>query len=249
MNGVNVHPYQDWARETLGFEFEKPEYLVTAFTHRSYVNEHKKSATAHNERQEFLGDAVLELVVTDFLFNKYKDLSEGILTAIRAALVRTESIRDAGIEMGYEKLIRTSKGEKKATDNAKKHIIANCFEALIGGIYLEKGYDAAKKVIEDYILVKADEIVKTSSWRDAKSHLQELSQRHHDQTPEYRILTEDGPDHNKIFKIGVFVDGKNIGEGTGSSKQKAQQEAATKAIEHYMKNVVKLKKKIKKEEK
>ena len=148
MSGVLIAPYQDWAKEKLGYEFKDVQLLITALTHRSYLNEHKKSATKHNERLEFLGDAVLELVATDFLFRNY-DKPEGILTAWRSALVRTESIGAAGERLGYEKLIRMSRGEKQGSDRARQQILANAFEATTGAIYLDQGYDAAAKYISE----------------------------------------------------------------------------------------------------
>ena len=232
--GVDFAPYQAWAQENLGFEFANPSILVTAFTHRSYVNEHKKSARAHNERLEFLGDAVLELATTQFLFANY-DLPEGILTSWRAALVRTESIRDAGESLGYAPLIRTSRGEKQGTEAAKLHIVANAFEALIGAIYLDKGFQAATEFIAKHILVNLDEILEDGTWRDPKSHLQEVSQREDGEIPDYRVVEETGPDHEKIFTVGAFVKGAEMGRGQGSSKQIAQQNAAKEALKTYKK--------------
>jgi len=138
MSGMQIEPYQAFAKEKLGFEFQNIQYLITALTHRSYVNEHRKSVSAHNERLEFLGDAVLELVVTDFLFNNYSE-PEGVLTSWRAALVRTESIGAAGVALGYEPLVRMSRGEKQGSDRARQQILANAFEAVTGAIYLERG--------------------------------------------------------------------------------------------------------------
>ncbi len=232
MSGVLIAPYQDWAKEKLGYEFNDIQLLITALTHRSYLNEHKKSATKHNERLEFLGDAVLELVSTDFLFRKY-DKSEGILTAWRSALVRTESIGAAGERLGYENLIRMSRGEKHGSDRARQQILANAFEATTGAIYLDQGYDAAAKYITDNILSTLPEILESESWRDPKSYLQEISQSVDGYTPIYRVLSEDGPDHEKIFKLGVFVGEKLMGEGSGPSKQHAQQDAARAAIKKY----------------
>lgn len=234
MSGMPTAPYQEFAREKLGFEFDDIDLLVTALTHRSYVNEHKKSASTHNERLEFLGDAVLELVVTDFLYKNY-DEPEGILTSWRAALVRTESIGAAGEALGYNPLIRMSRGEKQGTDRARQQILANAFEAVIGAIYLEKGYDAAEKFIQKHITSKLEAILKEGSWRDPKSHLQEVSQRIDGATPLYKVLSEEGPDHDKIFTLGVFVGEKKMGEGVGHSKQIAQQQAARTALEEYMK--------------
>lgn len=232
MSGMQIAPYQEFAREKLGFEYKNIDYLVTAFTHRSYVNEHKKSVSEHNERLEFLGDAVLELAVTDFLYRNYTE-PEGILTSWRAALVNTESIGASGDLLGYEPLIRMSRGEKKGSARARQQILANAFEALIGSIYMERGYAEAEKFVAKHILSKLDGIVESGSWRDPKSHLQEVSQRIDGETPVYRVLEEIGPDHDKVFTLGVFVGNKKMGEGTGPSKQTAQQQAARTALEAY----------------
>ena len=232
MSGILLTPYHDWAKEKLGYDFNDIQLLVTALTHRSYLNEHKKSASEHNERLEFLGDAVLELVVTDFLFQNYHE-PEGILTAWRSALVRTESIGAAGEALGYEPLVRMSKGEKNGSDRARLQILANAFEAVVGAIYLEFGYDTASDFIHKNIIVKLDDILRDGSWRDPKSHLQEVSQRIDGHTPIYRVLEEDGPDHDKVFTLGVFVGEKQMGQGTGPSKQAAQQAAAKAALEKY----------------
>lgn len=236
MTGMDVTPYQDFARETLGIEFDNIQTLITAFTHRSYVNEHRKSTSEHNERLEFLGDAVLELSVTDFLFNNFKE-PEGILTSWRAALVRTESIGESGEKLGYESLIRLSRGEKQGSDRARKQILANAFEALIGAIYIEKGYKVADEFILKHIASKLDGILESGSWRDAKSALQEVAQRIDNHTPVYKVLSEEGPDHDKIFTLGVYVGNQLKGQGTGSSKQAAQQKAAEAAVAKYEKNL------------
>lgn len=232
VHGVDFTPYQQWAKHALGFQFNNPSLLVTALTHRSYVNEHRKTARAHNERLEFLGDAVLELATTDFLFRNFY-MPEGILTSWRAALVRTESIRDAGEALGYAPLVRMSKGEQAGSEQAKLHIVANCFEALVGAIYLDHGFAAASHFIAEHILVNIDEILREGSWRDAKSFLQEITQRVDNDVPDYRVLGEMGPDHDKTFTVGVFVGGREVGRGTGTSKQHAQQAAARQAIEAY----------------
>ncbi len=232
MTGMDVSPYQEFAREKLGFEFDNIQTLVTAFTHRSYVNEHRKSTSEHNERLEFLGDAVLELSVTDYLFNNFKE-PEGILTSWRAALVRTESIGESGEKMGYEQLMRLSRGEKQGSDRARKQILANAFEALIGAIYIEKGYKAADEFILKHIASKLDAILENGSWRDAKSALQEVAQRIDNHTPVYKVISEEGPDHDKIFTLGVYVGNQLKGQGAGSSKQAAQQKAAEAAVEKY----------------
>lgn len=232
MSGMNKTPYQEFAREKLGFEFTNLDLLITALTHRSYVNEHKKSVQHHNERLEFLGDAVLELAVTEYLFTNFAE-PEGILTSWRAALVRTESIGAAGDELGYGPLIRMSKGEKNSSDRARLQMLANAFEAVIGAIYLERGFDDARDFIHKHIIVKLDGILESGSWRDPKSYLQEISQRVDGHTPVYKVLHEEGPDHDKVFTLGVFVGDNLMGRGSGSSKQSAQQEAARAAIAAY----------------
>lgn len=232
MTGMPTAPYQEFAREKLGFEYKNIDLLITALTHRSYVNEHKKSVSEHNERLEFLGDAVLELAVTDYLFNNFSE-PEGILTSWRAALVRTESIGEAGDKLGYEPLIRMSKGEKNGSTRARQQILANAFEAVIGSIYLERGYPDAEKFISKNILSKLGGILESGSWRDPKSHLQEVSQRRDNQTPVYKVLEEVGPDHDKVFTLGAFVGNRLMGKGSGPSKQMAQQEAAKAALKAY----------------
>ncbi len=234
MSGMQIGPYQEFAKEKLGFEFKTIDYLVTALTHRSYVNEHKKSVSEHNERLEFLGDAVLELSVTDYLYRNHSE-PEGILTSWRSSLVRTESIGEAGGLLGYEPLLRMSRGEKNGSDRARQQILANAFEALIGAIYLERGYDDADKFITKHITSKLESILESGSWRDPKSHLQEVSQRIDGHTPVYKVLGEEGPDHDKVFMLGVYVGDKLMGKGSGSSKQNAQQEAAKAALTAYEK--------------
>jgi ribonuclease-3 len=236
VQGVHTEPYQEFARTELGFEFDNIELLLTAFTHRSYVNEHKKSTKEHNERLEFLGDAVLELAVTNYLYRNFSE-PEGILTSWRSSLVRTESISDAGKKLGYEQLIRMSRGEKQGSDRARAQILANSFEALIGAIYLDRGYDTAEKFIEKNILTKLEGILDSESWRDPKSHLQEMSQSVDSMTPQYRVLEEIGPDHEKVFRLGVYVGENLMGVGEGPSKQIAQQQAATAALAEYKKRL------------
>ncbi|MBL8159307.1 ribonuclease III [Candidatus Saccharibacteria bacterium] len=229
---MDVTPYQQFAEEKLGGRFDNIDLLVTAFTHRSYVNEHKKSTTQHNERLEFLGDAVLELVVTEALYANYSE-PEGILTNWRAALVRTESISAAASRIGFMPLMRLSRGEKQGSERAKQQILANAFEAVTGALYLERGYDAAKTFITDHILSTLGGILETGSWRDSKSHLQEVAQSIDGFTPQYRVLHEEGPDHDKVFTLGVFVGDKLLGRGEGPSKQFAQQKAAEAALVYY----------------
>ena len=228
---MDLELYREFAKEKLGFEFNDINLLVTALTHRSYINEHKL-AHEHNERLEFLGDAVLELVSSDFLYRNYNE-PEGIMTALRAALVRTESIGDAGKELGYEPLVRMSKGEKHGSDRARDVILADCFEAVIGAIYLDQGYETAKEFITKHILVKIDTILEEGSCRDPKSYVQELAQKIDGMTPVYRTMKEEGPDHDKTFVVGVYVGEELKGVGTGHSKQEAQTEAAKEGIKKY----------------
>ena len=228
---MDLTPYQEFAKEKLGFEFNDINLLVTALTHRSYVNEHKK-VHDHNERLEFLGDAVLELVSSDFLYRNF-NYPEGVMTALRAALVRTESIGDAGKELGYEPLVRLSRGEKNGSERAHDVILADCFEAVIGAIYLDQGYEAAKEFITQHILVKIDLILEEGSWRDPKSYVQELAQKFDGITPVYRTLKEEGPDHDKTFTVGLYVGESLKGIGTGHSKQEAQTVAAREGVKAY----------------
>ncbi len=234
MTGMPIGPYIQFAREKLGFEYNDIQLLITALTHRSYVNEHKKSVSEHNERLEFLGDAVLELVVTDFLYKNYQE-PEGVLTSWRAALVRTESIGEAGQKLGYEHLVRMSKGEKQGSERARLQILANAFEATIGSIYLDQGYEKAREFVQVHILNKLDLILNEGTWRDPKSHLQEVSQRIDGATPVYKVMEEVGPDHDKVFTLGAYVNNKLMGKGIGPSKQSAQQEAARAALKTYEK--------------
>lgn len=230
---MDTTAYQNFAKEKLGFEFNDIGLLVTALTHRSYVNEHRDQHVLHNERLEFLGDAILELITSDFLYKNYNE-PEGIMTAWRAALVRTESIGEAGKELGYEPLVRLSKGEKHGTERAHDVILADCFEAVIGAIYLDQGQDAAKDFIYKHILSKMDTILAEGTWRDPKSYLQELAQKNDGWTPIYRTLKEEGPDHDKMFTVGVYVDKELKGLGVGHSKQEAQIMSAREGVKKYL---------------
>lgn len=233
---IDVTPYQEFAKEKLGFSFHDISLLVTALTHRSYVNEHRETVHAHNERLEFLGDAVLEIVVSDFLYRNY-DEPEGVMTALRSALVRTESIGAAGYELGYEPLVRLSHGEKNGSERAHEVIMADCFEAVIGAIYLDQGYDTAKDFIFKHIIVKIDDIIEEGTWRDPKTYIQELVQKTDGVTPSYKTLNEEGPDHDKSFTVGLYVKEDLIATGDGHSKQDAQINAARAAVKIYKKRV------------
>lgn len=228
---MDYTPYIEFAKEKLGVEFNDIQLLVTALTHRSYVNEHKNERE-HNERLEFLGDAILELVSSDFLYRTY-DEPEGIMTAVRAALVRTESIGAAGKELGYGPLVRLSRGEQQGLERAHDVILADCFEAVLGAVYLDQGYEAAKKIVDEYIITKIDVVIEESLWRDPKSYAQELSQKFDEITPVYHTLKDEGPDHDKMFTVGFYVRDELRGVGTGHSKQDAQTEAAREAIKRY----------------
>ena len=230
MPDTNV--YIAFAHDKLGVEFNDLDLLITAFTHRSYVNEHRKTVKQHNERLEFLGDAVLELVVTEYLYLNHND-PEGILTNWRSALVRTESISTAAVLLEFEPLLRLSRGEKRGTVRARAQILANSYEAVIGALYLDQGYGVVKNFIKNSVLATFEDILKSGSWVDPKSHLQELVQSQEGSTPVYKVLSEVGPDHEKTFSVGVLVDGKLKGEGTGPSKQAAQVSAAEDALQHY----------------
>ena len=227
---LNLETYQELARSLTGLPFNDPQLLQTAFTHCSYLNEHRRNTKEHNERLEFLGDAVLEIAVTHYLYSNYQH-PEGILTNWRAALVRTESLAQAAKKLSFMEYIRLSKGERRSTPRAREQILANTFEAVIGAVYLDQGYIAAERFISENIIVTLKDILKAGSWLDAKTHLQEHVQTTENQTPVYRVMTEEGPDHDKLFLIGVYIDGKLCGQGRGHSKQAAQQAAAQQALE------------------
>lgn len=235
MDKSSLDEYKQFAKEKLGVEFDNIDLLITALTHRSYVNEHKKTVTAHNERLEFLGDAVLELVVSDFLFHSF-DEPEGIMTSWRAALVNTDANALAGERLGYNPLVRLSRGEKNGSERARRVILADCYEAIIGAIYEDKGYEAAEKFIYDNSLSDVDEVLASESWRDPKSHLQEIAQKIDNITPAYRVMKEEGPDHDKIFTLGVYIGSHLKATGVGHSKQEAQVSAASEAIRRYRKS-------------
>lgn len=224
-----MEKYTDFEQK-LNLDFQNKDLLQQAFIHRSYINEQKDSGLAHNERLEFLGDAVLELVVTDFLYKKYPEVAEGRLTAYRSALVRTESISKAARDLGINDLLMLSKGESQDQGKARDYILANTFESFIGAVYLDQGYDAAKTVIADSLFGNIEFIISEGSWRDAKSYAQEKAQEIYSETPRYELVSSEGPDHAKDFVMAIYFGDKKIAEGTGNSKQKAQQSAAQNAI-------------------
>jgi ribonuclease III len=214
----------------IGLKFNNKNLLIQAFTHRSYINENRNAKMKHNERLEFLGDAVLELVSTEFLYEKFPERNEGELTAIRAALVNTITLYEVSSELGFNKELLLSKGEAKDTGRARQAILANTFEAVVGAIYLDQGYEASKIFISKNLLPRTDRIIEDSLWVDAKSKFQEKAQEHCATTPSYKTLDETGPDHDKQFRVGVFIGGEQISSGVGKSKQDAEQEAARNGL-------------------
>lgn len=214
-----------------GITFKNKELLRRAFTHRSYLNENRGAESSHNERLEFLGDAVLELMVTEYLFEKYPDNNEGDLTAYRAAMVNAITLSEVAQKINVNDYLLLSKGEARDTGKARQYILANTMEAIIGAIYLDQGYDAAKYFISKNLFHLIDKIVEEKSWIDAKSRFQEKAQEKESFTPLYKSLKEEGPDHDKHFTVGVYLDKELIAEGTGKSKQEAEQDAARKALE------------------
>ena len=213
-----------------GVGFKDQNLLTQAFVHRSYINENKNSGLSHNERLEFLGDAVLELVITDFLYKKYPTKAEGDLTAYRSALVNATTCSDIATRLGMNDYLLLSKGESKDTGRARQYILANTLEAFIGAIYLDSGYEIAKSFIEREFTPLIDGIISAGSWIDAKSLFQEKAQEFDGITPSYKTLRESGPDHEKKFTVGVFLGKEKVAEGEGDSKQDAEQAAARAAL-------------------
>lgn len=216
----------------IGVNFNDKNLLRQVFVHRSYLNENPSFDLQHNERLEFLGDAVLELVVTEYLYRNYPN-PEGELTNWRSALVKGETLASVSGDLGISNLLYLSKGEEKSGGKGRQIILANAFEALIGAVYLDGALDKAREFINKYILVKLPEILELELYLDAKSKLQELVQEKECYTPMYRVIGESGPDHDKRFTVGVFVNDRMIGDGAGSSKQAAEQVAAASALEKY----------------
>ncbi len=210
--------------------FKDKNLLKQAFTHRSFINENPGANLSHNERLEFLGDAVLELVVTDFLYKKYPTYTEGELTSLRSALVNAMIISDIAGEVGMNDYLLLSKGEAKDFGKARVYILANTYEAFVGALYLDAGYDVTNKFITKTLLPKTEEIVNKKLWRDAKSLVQEKAQEFVSVTPSYKVLHEAGPDHDKHFTVGIHFGKDLIAEGKGKSKQEAEQKAAENAL-------------------
>lgn len=214
----------------IGIKFKNRKLLNTVFIHKSYLNEYKGSNLEPNERLEFLGDAVLELVITEFLYQNYPN-PEGELTAWRSALVKGAHLANIARKLNLGDCLYLSQGEERSFGREKNFILANTFEALLGAIYLEKGYAAAHRFISKFVLVHLEEILEKGLYLDSKSHLQEIAQAKFNITPTYRVFKEEGPDHKRIFTVSVYLKEKPIGEGKGRSKQEAEQKAARDALE------------------
>lgn len=217
--------------KTSRVSFKDKNLLRQAFTHRSYINEHRKLKLEHNERLEFLGDAVLELVVTEYLYQKYQDRTEGELTAYRSALVNAITLADVARDLGMEYYLLLSRGEAKDKGRARQYILANTFEAVVGAMFLDGGYGVAQAFISRTLFHLTDKVVQEKLWLDAKSHFQERAQDKFGTTPHYRTMQEIGPDHDKFFTVAVFLGDTLVAEGEGRSKQDAEQSAARNALE------------------
>ncbi|MEK7068451.1 MAG: ribonuclease III [Patescibacteria group bacterium] len=215
----------------IGISFNDPELLRQAFTHRSYLNEHRGEVEGHNERLEFLGDAVLELVITHYLYEDFPDKPEGELTAYRAALVNAVTCAEVANDIGMNEYLLLSRGEAKDTGRARGVLLANAFEALVGAVYLDQGYGAAERFIKERLARKLDGILQRRLWQDPKSALQEKAQEIEGVTPSYAVLKEEGPDHDKHFTVGVYLREALLAEGVGRSKQEAEAAAAKAALD------------------
>ena len=221
----------DNLEKKLGVKFKDINILKNALVHRSYINEHKNFALDHNERLEFLGDAVLELVVTDHLYKEYTE-AEGVLTNWRSSLVNATQLAIVAEDLGIYDFLYLSKGESQDKNKkARNYILANAYEAIVGAIYMDQGYGAADKFIQNNLIVHLKKIIADKSYIDAKSMFQEKSQEMVGTTPHYKVLTESGPDHNKKFVVGVYLNKTKVAEGEGYSKQEGQLNAANKALE------------------
>ncbi|MEK7576707.1 MAG: ribonuclease III [Patescibacteria group bacterium] len=221
----------DAFEKSIHITFKNKKLLLQALTHRSFLNENPSFEVGHNERLEFLGDAVLELIVTEDLYERYPEKPEGELTSFRAALVNAEMLAKIANDLGMNKYLLLSRGEHKDTGRARHYILANAFEALIGALYLDQGYDAVEQFIKKHLLGEIDEVIAKKLWKDPKSTFQEEAQERLGITPNYRVIKEVGPDHQKRFSVGVYVGTELMAEGTGASKQEAEVAAASNALE------------------
>lgn len=220
---------QDFQKK-IGIRFSDQNLLAQAFIHRSFINENPRSGLEHNERLEFLGDAVLELAVTEYLYATYPHHNEGDLTAYRSALVNAVTLGNVADILSFNDMMKLSKGEAKDVSRARSSILADAYEAFIGALYLDQGYDAAKAFISRTVLVKTEDIVKQGLYKDAKSFVQEKAQEIHSVTPFYKVLGEEGPDHDKRFRVGIYFGEDMVAEGEGRSKQEAETDAAKAAL-------------------
>ena len=216
--------------EKCGIVFKDKNLLQQAFIHRSFLNENTGMQVSHNERLEFLGDAVLELSVTDYLYKKYPDYAEGDLTAYRSSLVNAVIIAEVAGDIGMNDFLLLSKGEAKDTGKARMYILANTYEAFVGAVYLDRGFDIADSFIKTTLLPKLEQIISQKLWRDAKSHIQEKAQEYVGLTPSYKVMQEAGPDHDKHFTVGIYFGEQLIAQGKGKSKQEAEQKSAQEAL-------------------
>lgn len=211
--------------------FKNPQLKGVAFIHRSYLNENPHLKLSSNERLEFLGDAILSFLVSSYLYKKFPHLNEGELTSLRSALVKTEMLASLAKRLNLGEELKLSRGEEESGGRKNASILANTTEALIGALYLDQGLTAVLKFLEKNLLPELSEIIKTGAYKDPKSTLQEIVQEKKQVSPTYKILKSEGPDHAKIFEVGVFLGNRLLGKGTGKSKQKAEQEAAKAALE------------------
>lgn len=217
----------------LGISFKNEDLLTEALTHRSYLNEYPRWRLPHNERLEYLGDAVLELLVSEELFAKFPDYPEGKLTVLRAALVNYQILALVAEAVGLENFILMSRGEQKDTGKAREVILANAIEAVIGAMYLDQGVEKVRAFVKKQVMSNLEEVVKTKSYKDAKSELQEIIQEKLRITPMYKVLEESGPAHKRVFKMGVYFGDKLVADGEGASKQEAELEAAKNALKKH----------------
>ncbi|MEK7528403.1 MAG: ribonuclease III [Patescibacteria group bacterium] len=217
--------------EQIGVTFRDATLLDTAFVHRSYINEHREEGRVQNERLEFLGDAVLELVVTEYLYGHFPTKAEGELTAFRSALVKGRHLAEIADSLDLGLYLYLSHGEEKSGGRKKHYILANTLEALIGAMYLDQGFSVAHDFVSRFILTRLSDIVENELHVDAKSKLQEITQERFGVTPIYKLMEESGPDHDKTFTMAVCINDEVLGQGQGSSKQKAEQKAAIDALE------------------
>lgn len=216
--------------KTLGVNYKDISYYQEAFTHRSFLNEKRDNSVRHNERLEFLGDAVLELIITQHLFSSYPDRPEGELTSFRAAIVRTDSLAKHARNLGYGKYLMMSKGEEATGGKDKDYLLANTYEAVLGAIYLDLGYKEAQSFVKLDLIPDIEDIVNNRLDIDSKTKFQEIAQALYKVTPIYQVISEEGPDHDKIFTMAVMINEKELGRGKGPSKQKAEEEAASMAL-------------------